>query len=313
MAQKFRTAITIAELGAASSQAFAANVDGDTQNRVAIDAGGKITWGSGSAAGDTNLYRSAADVLKTDDVFQAASGVVTLTSAGTPSASLDDGALAVDTTNDLFYVRSNGAWITAGGGSGGVTVSATEPTSPSEGDMWFDSTTGDIFVYYDSVWVDVGGSSVANIAVTTSPPSSPVNGDLWFNTDTGKTYVYYADGSSSQWVEIGAASAASSGVDGSVQFATGGTFDSSANLVWDDANNELEVTGVISATGGVVTVTSSGAPAASLADGAIAIDTTNDTFYFRSNSSWQQVTGGGGGTITSSTTDAALLIMEIGP
>jgi hypothetical protein len=65
VAQRFKTPITVEGAAAASSQAVAAKVDGDTQNRVQIDAGGKITWGDGSSAGDANLYRSAADALKT--------------------------------------------------------------------------------------------------------------------------------------------------------------------------------------------------------------------------------------------------------
>lgn len=40
----------------------------------AIEAGGKLKWSSGSATADTVLYRSAADVLKTDDSFDIASG-----------------------------------------------------------------------------------------------------------------------------------------------------------------------------------------------------------------------------------------------
>lgn len=39
-----------------------------------IDAGGKLNWSSGSAVADTNLYRSASNVLKTDDSFDVASG-----------------------------------------------------------------------------------------------------------------------------------------------------------------------------------------------------------------------------------------------
>lgn len=45
-----------------------------------IDAGGKINWSSGSATADTNLYRSAANVLKTDDSLDVASN---LTISGT--------------------------------------------------------------------------------------------------------------------------------------------------------------------------------------------------------------------------------------
>ena len=74
MAQSFRTAISFDGLASASSQALSIKVDGDSQNRVLIDAGGKITWGAGgSSAGDTTLYRNAANVLKTDDGFVAAS------------------------------------------------------------------------------------------------------------------------------------------------------------------------------------------------------------------------------------------------
>lgn len=42
-------------------------VQGDTHPRYTEDAAGLKEWGSGSAAPDTNLYRSAADTLKTDD------------------------------------------------------------------------------------------------------------------------------------------------------------------------------------------------------------------------------------------------------
>lgn len=44
-------------------------VNGEAQARLAVDAGGKLTWGSGSAVGDVTLYRSAANTLKTDDTL----------------------------------------------------------------------------------------------------------------------------------------------------------------------------------------------------------------------------------------------------
>jgi hypothetical protein len=40
----------------------------------------------------------------------------------------------------------------------------------------------------------------------------------------------------------------------------------------------------------VVTLTTAGAPATSIPNGALAVDTTNDAFYFRSNSTWNPVT-----------------------
>lgn len=46
-----------------------------------IDAGGKISWSSGSATADTNLYRSTPNTLKTDGIIEAATGLT----AATPS------------------------------------------------------------------------------------------------------------------------------------------------------------------------------------------------------------------------------------
>ena len=115
MAQKFKTPISIEELAATSTEAFSIQLDSESTERIIITADGKMTWGSGAATGDTTLYRSAANTLKTDDTFEASAGVVTMADADTPTASLSDGALAVDTSNDLFYFRSGGAWVLAGG------------------------------------------------------------------------------------------------------------------------------------------------------------------------------------------------------
>ena len=162
MAQKFKTAISVEELAAASSQAVGVKVDGDSEARVKIDAGGKITWGSGSATGDATLYRSAANILKTDDTLEAASGVVTLATDGEPSAALANGAIAVDTTNDVFYFRSSGAWQEVSGGGASLTVSDTPPAAPEAGNLWFESDTGNTLVYYTdantSQWVELGQS-----------------------------------------------------------------------------------------------------------------------------------------------------------
>lgn len=47
---------------------------GDTHVRYSRDASGTQIWGSGTATGDTNLYRSTADLLKTDDTLQLGTG-----------------------------------------------------------------------------------------------------------------------------------------------------------------------------------------------------------------------------------------------
>lgn len=48
--------------GSAGSEAVSIGVDGDTNPRLRIDAGGRITWGDGAASGDAYLERSGAGV-----------------------------------------------------------------------------------------------------------------------------------------------------------------------------------------------------------------------------------------------------------
>ena len=101
------------KFSSAASTAFDIFVSGDSNARIAVDAGGKMTWGPGDGAGDVTLYRSAANALKTDDTFQAAAGLLTLTTSGAPSTALADGALAIDTSNNKMYFRSSSAWVDA--------------------------------------------------------------------------------------------------------------------------------------------------------------------------------------------------------
>jgi len=48
------------------------------------------------------------------------------------------------------------------GGAGGATISATAPTSPSEGELWWDTDAGKLFIYYidgdTSQWVEASPS-----------------------------------------------------------------------------------------------------------------------------------------------------------
>ena len=74
-----------------------------------------------------------------------------------------------------------------------------------------------------------------------------------------------------------------------------GTYDT--NLYRDSAN-VLTTDDVLKASAGVVTMTVSAVPTANLPDGALAIDTLNDRFYFRSKGAWVQVSGGGVGSVS---------------
>jgi hypothetical protein len=67
------------------SQAFYASLNTDSVDRFAIYADGKQEWGAGgSTPRDTNLYRSAANTLKTDDSLSVG-GDLTVTGTLTPS------------------------------------------------------------------------------------------------------------------------------------------------------------------------------------------------------------------------------------
>ena len=134
--------------------------------------------------------------------------------------------------NTYTYNSTMGAWTGPAAGAGGgasVTVSESAPSSPAEGDLWFDPSVLKTFVYYNdgtaNQWVQSnptgsggGGSAGASVTASDTAPSSPSAGDLWYKSDTNALYVYYNDGDSSQWVGVsgpagatGAAGAAATG------------------------------------------------------------------------------------------------------
>ena len=184
MARSFKTSISIDDAGSAASEALRTKVAGDSNARLLVDIGGKLTWGPGDGSGDTTLYRSAANLLKTDDSLQAGAGLITNTTSGAPSATIADGAIAIDTTNDVFYYRSSSSWQQVSSGAS-ISVSDTAPSSPDAGDMWYESDTGNTLVYYQdantSQWVEVGhaaDSTVVEYALTIDggTPSSSYGG-----------------------------------------------------------------------------------------------------------------------------------------
>ena len=162
------TPLTGIQFATVADEAVSTRIVNDSQPRIRIDAGGRITWSDGSVAGDTNLYRNAANYLVTDDVFKATGGLVTLTTNGAPTQALDNGAIAIDTTNHVFYFRSNNAWnLVTGGGGASVTIAATEPVGASGGDLWYNSTNGSLYVFTAGNWVKIVDNDKAPLASPT--------------------------------------------------------------------------------------------------------------------------------------------------
>jgi hypothetical protein len=60
---------------AAADATTGIKVSGDADERLSVDSNGKHLWGSGSATGDTDLYRSSAGILSTDETFTATTGL----------------------------------------------------------------------------------------------------------------------------------------------------------------------------------------------------------------------------------------------
>lgn len=101
-------------------------VAAEVNARFQVLADGKVSWGPGGAtAVDTNLYRSAADTLKTDDAFQAASyavGTTPLAATHLSNGTTGTGAIALAVSPALTGTPSA---PTAAGGTNTTQIATT--------------------------------------------------------------------------------------------------------------------------------------------------------------------------------------------
>ena len=113
------------------------------------------------------------------------------------------GELAVNTYDGKLYMKKNdGSDAIVEIGAGGTTVSATAPSSPSTGDLWYDTEDARTFVWTGTEWVDAAPDSGYAVATTSdTAPANANDGDLWYRSSDGRLYIYYDDGNTSQWVD----------------------------------------------------------------------------------------------------------------
>ena len=103
---------------------------------------------------------------------------------GTPNipSALTDLGITDGTVGQVLTTDGAGGFTFADASSGGssVTVSATAPSTPNEGDLWFDdTTTGQLYVYENGAWTSTGippsiGSidELADVDITTASPAA---------------------------------------------------------------------------------------------------------------------------------------------
>lgn len=163
---------------AVGNNAYMANVTGDAQYRYQVLADGKVQWGDGSATPDTNLYRSAADTLRTDDALSVG-GLLTPAGLLIPvyaNAAARDAAITSPVAGRAVYVTDTGltvyngsAWSTIGPSAGGGIGSAVllmrrandlNLTANVEGIIPFDATDYDPY----SWWVSASNHFLPTLA-----------------------------------------------------------------------------------------------------------------------------------------------------
>ena len=110
----------------------------------------------------------------------------------------NDGILAWANDNGLIYTRSNGAWRRAN--SPTVTIGTVPPTTPANGDMYYDTAAGLTTIYDGTAWKPVAAGARA----PTTAPANPVEGDLWLDKSGNKPVMKYHDGTA--WQVAGAGS-----------------------------------------------------------------------------------------------------------
>ena len=146
--------------------AFGSWITGSAGYLLAIKANGALEWSDGTAAADTNLYRSAANVLKTDDSLYIAGTASTsaLIVSGSATSTFANG---IDITDGCFAI--NGTCLTAGEGGG---------TS-----LWSTHADG---IYYNSGKVGIGTTPDSSTGLTVLGGISSPMGDDLYNEAFGK-------------------------------------------------------------------------------------------------------------------------------
>jgi hypothetical protein len=126
---------------------------------VSFDGTSNIDLPGVNTAGNQNTTGTAANVTGTVAVANGGTGATTLTAnnlvVGSGTSAV--GFIAPGTAGNVL--TSNGTiWesVPAAASGGGVTVAASAPAGPSDGDLWYDTTNSTLKIWITSTWRGVG-------------------------------------------------------------------------------------------------------------------------------------------------------------
>jgi hypothetical protein len=171
---------------AAGDKMISGAVTGDADARIAVDTNGKIQWSSGSATADTDLYRSAAGILKTDEGFVASplaggtylvapyvyapSSQVQLSVATTTLAAWNATATTVAAGSNGGEISTIATWGGTYGGNGILDVASTTgwPTSGTVNVAASGSTTAVV------TYTGTSGATLTGCAYVSGSPTGTV-------------------------------------------------------------------------------------------------------------------------------------------
>ena len=129
----------------------------------------------------------------------------------------------------------------------------SDPTSGSEGELYFNSSASVAKIYKEGTWSELGAGGGTGITVSTTEPPSPNEGDGWYKNDTGELYIY--DGT--YWVEVnGVISLTQEEVQDYVAPLFTASTNSNVIATYDDANNVIN----LNTSGSLVSIDSISSP-----------------------------------------------------
>ncbi len=132
-----------------------------------------------------------------------------------PPANPIPGSVYVDLATNVAYVWTGTGWVPSSGSTGYNTQITTgaailpgyfpqpnpssyiaqvgsEPTNPSEGQIWVNDTItpAPVYVRHDNAWVLIADGTFTNTTVAAMPPATPDIGDSYYETATNRFYVW---------------------------------------------------------------------------------------------------------------------------